>query len=220
MSYDFANISQQWWDPDGPMRPLHDLTPIRGQFILQHLSKKPKTAIDFGCGAGILTEWLAEQNYTCIGVEQSQELVDTAKRHAKLSGLDIEYICANNLSKCKKTELITCMEVLEHCPDPEAIIAMFAQKLNKNGILCLSTINNTWTAFLKVIVAAEYLMQMIPKGTHKKSDFIQPSKIIRAAMQHNLELITAKGIEYLPHSRTGRLTDDLSCNYILAFRKL
>ena len=218
MDFDFSQLSQNWWDPDGPMRPLHDLTPIRGQFILENCSIR-KNAIDFGCGAGILSEWLAENKIKTTGIDQAPELVATATRHAKLSNLEINYICGTDLKQCKQADLITCMEVLEHCEDPVAVINMLAKKLNKKGTICISTINNTWESYLKVILAAEHILQIVPKGTHKKSDFIKPSTIIRAAQNNGLELIKAAGIEYLPHSRTGKLTSSLSCNYILAFRK-
>lgn len=218
MSFDFSKISHEWWDPDGPMRALHDLTPTRGNFAINGPRKNIKTAIDFGCGAGILTEWLTENGIECTGIDIEQSLIDVAIRHARLSNLEIKYECSNNLDKCKKVDLITCMEVLEHCTNYPDIIAMLAGKLKKNGILVISTINNTWKSYFKVIIGAEYLLNLVPKGTHKKSDFIKPSSVIRLAQTHGLKLVTAAGIEYLPHSRTGKITDDLSCNYILMFK--
>lgn len=214
-------MSSQWWDPDGPMRPLHDLTPLRGKFILDNCLKKPETAIDFGCGAGILTEWLSEADIKCNGLDISDKLIEAAKRHATLSKLDINYICSSSLNKIThKVDLITCMEVLEHCSDHEDLIAMFAGKLKKNGTLCISTINNTWESFFKIIIAGEYLLNIVPKGTHKKPDFIKPSRLIRMAELYRLKLKAISGIEYFPYSRTGKLTENLAGNYILAFEKL
>ena len=215
----FGNLSGQWWDPDGPMRPLHDLTPIRGDYALKQMAQMPKTVLDFGCGAGILSEWFAENGIKTTGIDIEQDLINTAIRHAKLSNLEINYICADNSDKCKKVDLITCMEVLEHCSNHRELIEMFSNKLNKNGILCISTINDTWVAFLKTIVAAEYLLNLLPKGTHTREGFIKPAQIIRLAQEYNLQLVAATGLEYLPHSRTGTLVNDLSNNYILVFKK-
>lgn len=220
MSFDFSTISNKWWDPDGPMRPLHDLTPTRGTFTLKNTNIQPKTALDFGCGAGILTEWLTEQSIKCIGVDKEQALIDSAIRHAKLSNLTIDYFCTSNLKKFQKVDLITCMEVLEHCNNYKEIVIMLSEKLNNNGTLAISTINNTWAAFCNVILGAEYLLNILPKGTHKKSDFIKPSSIIRIAQMHGLQLKKAAGIEYLAYSRKGIITENLEKNYILIFTKI
>lgn len=216
---DFSKLSHEWWDPDGPMKALHDLTPARGEFILANCQNQPKTAIDFGCGAGILTEWLTDKKIECCGIDISQDLIDTAKRHALLSKLDIKYICSNKIESNNKVDLITCLEVFEHCHNHEELMKMFADRLSAKGTLFISSINKTKKAYLETIIAAEYLLKLLPIGTHNKEDFVEPSKIIRLAIANNLELIKAAGIKYAPYSRTGSITTDLSNNYILAFRK-
>lgn len=187
---------------------------------MDNCPKKPESAIDFGCGAGILSEWLTEQGIKVKGIDSSQELIDNANRHARLSGLNIEYTCSNSIQEQKtKVDLIACMEVLEHCDNYEDLICTFAGKLNKGGTLCVSTINNTWEAFFKVILAAEYILNIVPKGTHQKNSFIKPSELIRNAKKYRLELTAISGMAYQPYSRKCNKTDDLSSNYIAIFKK-
>lgn len=216
----FSKLAPQWWDIDGPMRALHDINPIRIKFINQYI-KPNSNIIDVGCGAGILTEELAKQQHTVTGIDINQDLINMAISHAKIYNLNIDYqqIEVHKLQPIKQFDAITCLELLEHVDNPEAIIQACAQLCKPNGLIYLSTLNRTLKSWLFGIVAAEHILKIVPQGTHHFEKFIKPSTLTTIAKQHNLQLLATKGIDYNPFNRKAKLTNNLDINYIIVLQK-
>lgn len=219
----FDAMAKKWWDPDGPMKPLHDLNPLRLAYVTDHSDIKNKQVLDIGCGAGILTESLAKSGALATGVDLSASAIDIAKQHAQENNVPVTYqrIATEEFAKDNacRFDVITCMEMLEHVPDPTSIIQSAAHMLKPNGFVFFSTINRNTKAFLSAIVGAEYILRLLPKGTHEYQKFIRPSELRRFAESANLELKGIKGITYHPFKRTFEITDDVSINYVTYFAK-
>jgi 2-polyprenyl-6-hydroxyphenyl methylase / 3-demethylubiquinone-9 3-methyltransferase len=220
----FDQMAKEWWDPNGPMKPLHQLNPTRLQFILNHLSLTNKKMLDVGCGAGILTESLAKNGADLVGLDLSSEVLACAREHAKLQNLMIDYVKepveAYAKSHPQEFDAISCMELLEHVPDPLTTIKACADLVKPEGLIFFSTINRTPKAFLLTIIGAEYLLNMLPKGTHHYQKFIRPSELTSWAREAGLSLIELKGLEYHPLSGKFSLGDKLSANYLACYKKL
>ena len=222
----FDDVALQWWDPDGPMKPLHDINPVRLDFILDCMNsaKIEPTVLDVGCGAGILTESLCEHELKVSGIDISSKLIGVAKKHAALSQLTISYyqgsLNPNHHELAdQRFPMLSCLEVLEHLADPFELLDHCDYFLQNHGLLFLSTINQTIAAYIKSILLAERVLKLIPVGTHEFKMLIKPSKILGWARKKNYTLVSMRGIEYNPFSRSARLTDDLSNNYILCLKK-
>ncbi len=220
----FGSQAERWWDTEGEFKTLHQVNPLRLQFIQQHADIVGKKIVDVGCGGGILTEGLAKLGADVLGIDLSEELIDIAELHGLESGVQAHYqkISAEELAQQHPEgfDHVTCMEMLEHVPDPGAIIKACSQLVKPEGMVFFSTLNRVPKAYLLAIVAAEHLLKMVPKGTHDYKTFIKPSELSQSARDAGLELVAMTGIEYSPFSKRFSLGKDISVNYIAAFRRL
>lgn len=220
----FSRISEEWWNVDGKFKPLHDMNPTRLEFIHKHVGALTgKKILDVGCGGGILTEALAKENAHLTGLDMSDEALDVAKQHAADNNLTIRYI-KNSIEdyaaeEKEQYDVITCLELLEHVPDPASVVKSCSVLLKPDGHLFFSTINRNVKAYLLAIVGAEYIMQMLPKGTHEYKKLIRPSELDSWARQAHLKLNSIEGISYNPFNKQFALSDDLGINYIVHYSK-
>ena len=216
----FEALASRWWDPQGEFKPLHQLNPLRLQWIdtlSQGLANK--RVLDVGCGGGILAESMAARGARVTGIDMGKEPLQVARLHALESGIELSYrqltveALADELPG--SFDVVTCMEMLEHVPDPASVIAACARLVRPGGQLFFSTINRTAKSWLLMIAGAEYLLQMVPKGTHQHDRFIQPAELSRYAERAGLRLCQMKGVVYNPLSGTFRLSADVGVNYML-----
>ena len=218
----FNKIAHKWWDPSSEFKPLHDINPLRVNYINDLFPLDKKNILDVGCGGGILAESMAKLGGNVTGIDQSQIAIKIAQLHAKENNLSIDYKLLNIeefLKKnTKKFDVITCLEMIEHVPDPASIITSCAKKLKKNGRLYVSTINRNLKAFLFAIVGAEYILNLIPKGTHRYDKFIKPSEVKSWANSFNMNISNITGMTYNPLLKKYSLGSDVSVNYILELK--
>lgn len=214
----FDEQAHSWWDLQGPARALHDLNPERMAFIGEHRALDAAAVLDLGCGGGILAESLARAGATVTAIDLSAAQIEVARLHALESGLQIDYqlLASHDLAATRPAsfDLITCMEMLEHVPDPEAILADCRRLLKPGGKLFLSTINRNPKSFALAIVGAEYLLRLLPKGTHRYSMFLRPSELARGLRAQGFSLTGLQGLQYNPFSRRAWRSDDVSVNFL------
>ncbi len=219
----FNALAARWWDPEGELRPLHDLNPVRTDYVARYAELEGIRALDVGCGGGLLSEALAARGAEVTAIDLADKALAVARLHLHESGLEVDYrqLSAEELADAEggRYRLVTCMEMLEHVPDPESTIGACGRLLEPGGLLVVSTINRTARAFALAIVGAEYLLGLLPRGTHEYAKFIRPSELVRAARKNELELIDLSGLEYDPFSRRARLSEGVAVNYIAAFEK-
>jgi len=215
----FNQIAHKWWDPTSEFKPLHDINPLRLNFINQNFPLKDKKVLDVGCGGGILSESMAQLGAEVTGLDQSEIAIKIAQLHAKESNLSIDYKLLNIEEFLKKNKIkydvITCLEMVEHVPNPASIIEACSKLLKKNGRLYLSTINRNTKAFLFAIIGAEYVLKMLPKGTHQYDKFIRPDEIQTWSTRFGLKITDIKGMSYNPFLKTYSLGNDVSVNYLM-----
>lgn len=225
----FEQIASQWWDLTGDFKPLHQVNPLRVQFISQHVAQKnqqlfAKSVIDVGCGGGILTESLAKLGASVTGIDMGSEPLNVAKLHALESSLAINYektTAEDKAQLCPEMfDMVTCMEMLEHVPNPASVIQACAQLVKPGGLVFFSTLNKTVKSYLLAILAAEKLFKLVPDGTHEHEKFIKPSQLIAWAEENQLKCIDASGIHYNPITENHKLVADLDVNYILCCQKM
>lgn len=219
----FDALAQDWWNPQGSSKPLHQINPLRLAFIGQHVDVRDKKILDVGCGGGILTESLACMDADATGIDLSQQAIDVAKAHAQTHGIKVHYNCCalNSLIKNKtRYDIVTCMEMLEHVPDPASIIADCATLTQPGGHVFLSTLNRNAKAFVQAIVGAEYVLKLLPKGTHHYEKFIRPNELLAWCRQAGLQPLSVQGITYNPITQRYRLRDSTDVNYLVACIKL
>jgi len=221
----FAGKAERWWDPDGELWTLHRVNPLRIQFIRELADIPGKRIVDVGCGGGILSEALAREGAEVLGIDLSAELLDIAELHALEQGVDkvrYERISAEELAEREPEsfDLVTCMEMLEHVPRPASVVAACARLVKPGGKVFFSTLNRNLKSFLMAIVGAEYLLHLIPKGTHEYEKFIRPSELAAWARAADLEPLAVRGVEYNPITRRFRLGRDIDVNYLMAFEKV
>ncbi len=215
----FANLAEKWWDLQGEFKPLHDINPLRLKFIQDQVVLKGKNLIDIGCGGGILSESMAIANAIVTGVDLAQESIAIAIAHAKKNNLSINYLC-EDIEKIaennpEKFDILTCMELLEHVPDPAKMVKTCASLVKPGGHIFFSTINRNWKSYLKAIVGAEYLLRILPIGTHDYTKLIKPSELeswCRAASIHWKEIL---GLNYNPLTDTFSTTPNVEVNYMV-----
>ena len=219
----FGSKAERWWDPQGELKTLHEINPLRLQFIKSFINIASSRIVDVGCGGGILTEGLAIEGADALGIDLSEELIDIADLHGLESGVRAQYqkISAEDLAARQPAgfDHVTCMEMLEHVPDPGAIISACGTLVKPGGMVFFSTLNRKPKAYLLAIVAAEHVLNMLPKGTHDYKTFIKPSELCQSARNVGLELQGMVGIEYSPFSRRFSLGRNIDVNYIAAFRR-
>jgi len=214
----FDALAARFWDSHGDFRPLHLLNPVRLQFIASRTSLSGRRVLDVGCGGGLLSESLARAGAEVTGIDLAPGMIEVARLHAAESGLAIDYriTAADELAQKSPGhfEVVTCMEMLEHVPDPAAMTATLARLLAPGGALYVSTLNRNLKSFLLAIVGAEYLLRLIPPGTHEYERLIRPSELARWARQAGLTLAEVAGIEFNPLSGHVALSSDVSVNYL------
>lgn len=219
----FQALASRWWDTESEFKTLHDINPVRVQYIEQQGNGlKGKQVLDIGCGGGILSEAMAARGASVTGIDMAEQSLEVARLHLLESGLQIDYqqITAESLAEQKpqQFDIITCLEMLEHVPDPSSIIQSAAKMLKPDGCLVLSTLNRNPKSYLLAIVAAEYVMKMLPKGTHEYDKFLKPSELARAARQSGLEVNDVTGMSYNPLTRQYSLGQDVDVNYLMSCR--
>ena len=217
----FDQSAPHWWEPDGEFKVLHIFNPIRLGFIQSRTEVSGKYVLDVGCGGGLLSESLSQAGAQVTGIDMSEAAIAIAKDHAKANQLDIDYQIntIESLAESGKHafDVITCMELLEHVPSPQAMLHTCASLLKPDGCLFISTINRTLKAYLLDILAAEYLLELLPKGTHEYQRFIKPSEVTQWARETGLQLKALKGMSYNPFNNTARLCESVDTNYIAYF---
>ena len=219
----FDDISYSWWDPEGPFKPLHMLNPVRTDFIKNRIDLKDKTLIDVGCGGGLLCENLAELSKEVKGIDMSNEAIKVAKTHQTLKNLKIDYeeIALESLLKKSKIkyDVLTCMELVEHVPDPEKLIKDCVKITNRKADLFFSTLNRNLISYIIAIIGAEYILSILPKGTHKYEKFIKPSEFSKILRSNDLIVEDIKGISFNLLTNKFFESNNTDINYILHCKK-
>ncbi len=219
----FSALAEQWWDPAGPMRALHAINPVRTAWVDQHARLQGKRVLDVGCGAGLLTESMARLGAQVTGIDLASASLQVAREHAREAGLAIEYVESSVEALAQRGagafEVVTCMELLEHVPDPAQVVSACAQLTTPGGWCFFSTINRNAKAFALAIVGAEYALGLVPRGTHEYARLIRPSELVRSARNAGLELVELKGLRFNPFNQNVTLCDDTDVNYLVACRK-
>jgi 2-polyprenyl-6-hydroxyphenyl methylase / 3-demethylubiquinone-9 3-methyltransferase len=218
----FDALAHEFWDTRGAFRFLHELNPVRAAFVAERVNLSQRRVLDVGCGGGLLAEALARHGAHVSGIDLAPAMIEVARLHAHESQLAIDYeLCSADQYAARaptQFDVITCMELIEHVPSPAALLAAMARMLRPGGALFVSTINRNLRSFLLAIVAAEYLLRLLPRGTHEYARLMRPSELARLARMHGLELCDAAGLEFQPLTHSARLTRDLGINYLMHFR--
>ena len=219
----FNQFAEQWWDANGDNASLLKLNPLRFKYIINNSILKAKTCLDVGCGGGILTESLASKASSVVGIDMAENLLKVAENHSMLSKLEnVSYrkISIEEYSKdINKVDILTCMEMLEHVPFPEQIVRACSESVISGGDLFFSTINRNPKSFLMAILGAEYILKIIPQGTHEYDQFIKPSELDQWGRKANLTLKELIGVTYDPFNETFSLSNNVSVNYMMHFIK-
>ncbi|NCT68032.1 MAG: bifunctional 2-polyprenyl-6-hydroxyphenol methylase/3-demethylubiquinol 3-O-methyltransferase UbiG [Rhodanobacteraceae bacterium] len=219
----FDRLAARWWDPDGESRPLHDLNPVRLAYIADRVALSGVQALDVGCGGGLLSEGLARAGAHVTAIDLAPAVLDVARLHLHESGLSVDYretsaeMLAQELPG--RFDVVTCLEMLEHVPDPASVIGACARLLKPGGKLFLSTLNRTPVAFGAAILGAEHLLRLLPRGTHHYAQFLKPSEIAADLRAAGLELDDLSGIAYNPLTRKAWLTPSVAVNYLACASK-
>jgi 2-polyprenyl-6-hydroxyphenyl methylase/3-demethylubiquinone-9 3-methyltransferase len=217
----FSALAQSWWDPRGPSKPLHELNPLRLRYIEQAVQLSGARVLDVGCGGGILSEAMARAGAHVLGIDLEPQVLAVAELHAIEAGVQVEYarIAAEQiaLERAAAFDLVTCMELLEHVPDPAATVAALAGSVRPGGTVVVSTLNRKAAAFAVAIIGAEYIARVLPRGTHEYLKFIRPSELARWGRAAGLQLQDLTGISYNPLTRSFRLSANTDVNYLAHF---
>ena len=219
----FETLAARWWDTNSEFKPLHDINPLRLRYIDEHAAIPGKKILDVGCGGGILSESMARMGASVTGIDMGKAPLSVAKLHALESGLEIDYqqITVEQLAEQQvgSFDIVTCMEMLEHVPDPASVICACARLVKPGGAVFFSTINRNAKAWLLAVVGAEYILNMLPKGTHDYNKFIKPSELDRSARQCELHVHDIIGMTYNPLTKTYQLGRDVDVNYMTFYKR-
>jgi 2-polyprenyl-6-hydroxyphenyl methylase/3-demethylubiquinone-9 3-methyltransferase len=219
----FDSLASRWWDTEGDFKPLHEINPLRLDWIRQHISLRGCRAVDIGCGGGILTESMAAAGATVIGIDMADGPLSVARLHQHESGAEVDYrkLTAEELAanEAGGYDVVTCLEMLEHVPDPSQVIKSCAELVKPGGHVFFSTINRNPKSFLFAIVGAEYVLKLLPSGTHEYAKFIRPSELEAWARKAGLRLESSIGMQYNPFSKEYSLGSNLDVNYLMYFQR-
>jgi 2-polyprenyl-6-hydroxyphenyl methylase / 3-demethylubiquinone-9 3-methyltransferase len=216
----FSELAHKWWDKDSEFKPLHDINPLRLGFIDRHAGLAGRQVVDVGCGGGILAESMATLGAHVTGIDLAKKSLKVAQLHSLESGVAVDYRCVAAETLADEApgawDVVTCLEMLEHVPDPDSVIGACAQLVRPGGMVFFSTISRNAKAYLQAIVGAEYLLGMLPRGTHDFARFLKPSELSRMMRAHGLSLVEITGMHYNPVSRVYSLGGNTEVNYLVA----
>jgi len=216
----FSELAHRWWDPTSEFRPLHEINPLRLEWINARVPLAGKKVCDVGCGGGILAESIAKKGATVTGIDLSEKALKVADLHSLESGIKVRYelIAAEELAtrEAGQYDVVTCMEMLEHVPDPAAIVQACAKLVKPGGHIFFSTLNRNPKSYLFAIIGAEYVLGLLPRGTHDYAKFITPAELSGFARTAVLEVQALKGMTYNPLTKIYSLNQDTSVNYLMA----
>jgi 2-polyprenyl-6-hydroxyphenyl methylase/3-demethylubiquinone-9 3-methyltransferase len=219
----FSQLAHKWWDPTSEFKPLHDINPLRLEYINRHASLAGKTVLDVGCGGGILSESMAGLGAAVTGIDLSDKALQVAKLHLLESGKQVDYrkIAVEALASelPGHFDAVTCMEMLEHVPDPQSVISACAKLVKPGGWIFFSTLNRNPKSYLFAVIGAEYLLNLLPRGTHDYAKFIKPSELAKSCRNAELNLVDLIGLSYNPLSKVYSLGRDTDVNYMIACRR-
>ena len=219
----FSELAHRWWDPNSEFKPLHEINPLRLRWVDTRAPLAGKKVLDVGCGGGILAEAMAGVGATVSGIDLSEKALKVARLHLYESGKSVDYelVSAEDYAAAHPGEfdVVTCMEMLEHVPDPASVVAACARLVKPGGWVFFSTLNRNAKSYLLAVVGAEYILKLLPRGTHDYAKFIKPAELARMAREARLETEELPGMTYNPLSRVGRLEADTDVNYLMATRR-
>ncbi|HEY0664653.1 MAG TPA: bifunctional 2-polyprenyl-6-hydroxyphenol methylase/3-demethylubiquinol 3-O-methyltransferase UbiG [Gallionella sp.] len=219
----FAQLAHKWWDPHSEFKPLHEINPLRLDYIDRHSNIAGKTVLDVGCGGGILSESMAARGANVTGIDLSDKPLQVARLHLLESGRQVEYrkvaVEALAAERPAHYDVVTCMEMLEHVPDPQSVISACAQLAKPGGWVFFSTLNRNPKSYLYAVIGAEYLLKLLPRGTHDYAKFIKPSELAQSCRNAGLNLVDLVGLSYNPFSQVYSLGKDSDVNYMIACRR-
>lgn len=219
----FSELAHKWWDKTSEFKPLHDINPLRLDYINKTAPLKNKRVLDVGCGGGILSESMAEKGAQVTGIDLGEKALKVAQLHSLESGVVVDYRLisaeAFAIEAAHSYDIVTCLEMLEHVPDPSSIVSACAKLVKPGGHVFFSTINRNPKAYAFAVLGAEYILNMLPKGTHDYTKFIKPSELASFARQADLSLINQVGMHYNPFTQRYWLNDDVSVNYLIHTQK-
>ena len=219
----FSDIAEEWWNKDGDFKPLHVINPLRANYIKEKIELKDKKVLDVGCGGGLLCESLYDFGAEVTGIDAAGPGIEVAKIHAQKNNKNIKYFEKTaeelNTEYIEYYDVVSCLEVLEHVPDPKSLVKTCVQLLKPSGLLFLSTINKNPRSWITAIVGAEYIFNLLPKGTHEFDKFIKPSSLAKYVRDAEAELLETKGMFYNPLTHKANLNNDLGVNYLMYARK-
>jgi 2-polyprenyl-6-hydroxyphenyl methylase/3-demethylubiquinone-9 3-methyltransferase len=216
----FSDLAHRWWDPTSEFRPLHEINPLRLEWINARAPLRDKTVLDIGCGGGILSESMAKKGAKVTGIDLSEKALKVADLHSLETGIAVRYemIAAEELAEREPGhyDVVTCMEMLEHVPDPAAIVLACAKLVKPGGHVFFSTLNRNPKSYLFAVIGAEYLLRMLPRGTHDYTKFITPAELAQFIRNAGLNVDALKGMSYNPLTQIYSLNQDTSVNYLVA----
>ncbi len=219
----FDVVAQRWWDPQGEFKPLHALNPVRLAYVEARAGLQGQRVLDVGCGGGLLSEAMARAGAIVTGIDLAPMTIEVAELHALDSGLSIQYLRqsaeAHALEHRSQYDLITCMEMLEHVPDPMSVLRAMHSLVKPGGYVFLSTLNRNLKSYLLAVVGAEYILNLLPRGTHTYERFIRPSELARWARAAGLSLEDISGLSFDPFSNVAKLSKDVDVNYLMCVRR-
>ena len=219
----FSALAHRWWDPNSEFKPLHAINPLRLSWIQSYVNLDGKKVVDIGCGGGILAESIAQSGADTTGIDLSEKALKVAELHALEVGAKLTYraISAEDLAKehAGQYDVVTCMEMLEHVPNPASVVQACADLCKPGGTIFFSTLNRNPKSYLFAIIGAEYILRLLPKGTHEYAKFIKPSELAAYTRAAGLEMLGIKGLGYNPITQVYSLNEDVDVNYMIAVRK-